>query len=692
MTSSEYRSSVTVPIKVAPATKSSTSINSRLKSTSSTPSFRRSASVTNFRSTSGNSVTGKKTNVVVGGDGTTVNKTTEQVLPEDGQPLSEDWLVAKYRHVFAGQGGLYRPFQRSSSATMMTSALGGYPIPNLHHQQSVVEISSRKLSVSMQPIVAFGSTVRQQRRATSARITTGSSLYCERLNQRPETAVRSHSRQWSATGQVDADTELAGVNRRTRSLVVHLVGSEQSQENEFIIEDCDDDDGNDDREEEQEQEQEEEEEDVDSGFNRDESLTRDSSISGQQIDEWITVNKDRDGADSHRTDRNPRDRHADTDGNGVQLDQRHHTLSVVSPVKSQSRVTSTVTTTTAGWDNHYAMKTLKLTTDENEDGSQKADRKLIAYVATATTMPPGGVFSSMSNEARRALLETRSDMRRTRDSRHVGLTAENSESDVGINSTADDEAQDQNCKLQARSSAQPQCNVTASRSQRPKSVSAATRQNRDRIIQQQKADLISASAVSSTAWSRRHGAAMTGDHVTEKSRRFPQRNAVRDPSARGVQEAVILSSVDSRLAAAVDASSSASRRRSTHLGQRSSTGLAADLRASDKDHSSRVNREPPVAQVAANACVTVAVGDFRITPATYDSRYADMMAAAALDERWRERGGSNGVGRWNENLETGVDRLIRDLAVAKCSDWLAKQQQQHPPSPLERKRFITMSE
>jgi len=128
-------------------------------------------------------------------------------------------------------------------------------------------------------------------------------------------------------------------------------------------------------------------------------------------------------------------------------------------------------------------------------------------------------------------------------------------------------------------------------------------------------------------------------------------------------------------------SSSASRLRRTTSGQRSLSGIVAD-----KKHSSRALRESLVPTVVADADKVVAGSDFRIIPATYDSRYADMMAAAALDELWRERGASSGVGRWNENLDGGLDRLTKDLAVAKCTDWLTKHQQHHH-QPAQRKRF-----
>jgi hypothetical protein len=78
-------------------------------------------------------------------------------------------------------------------------------------------------------------------------------------------------------------------------------------------------------------------------------------------------------------------------------------------------------------------------------------------------------------------------------------------------------------------------------------------------------------------------------------------------------------------------------------------------------------------------------GVFRITPATYDSRYEDMAVTSALDEEWRRRGFETGVPRrWNDVEE---EHMEQSVVIAKCTAWLTNLQQY---KPLQyRKRMIS---
>jgi polyhydroxyalkanoate synthesis regulator phasin len=79
---------------------------------------------------------------------------------------------------------------------------------------------------------------------------------------------------------------------------------------------------------------------------------------------------------------------------------------------------------------------------------------------------------------------------------------------------------------------------------------------------------------------------------------------------------------------------------------------------------------PPTAAVDGN------IGDFRITSASYDSRYADIMAGIGrctnTDNSCGGWGGSAGCDVTSGNCRL-VDELIRREAVQKCTTWLRKQ-------------------
>lgn len=78
----------------------------------------------------------------------------------------------------------------------------------------------------------------------------------------------------------------------------------------------------------------------------------------------------------------------------------------------------------------------------------------------------------------------------------------------------------------------------------------------------------------------------------------------------------------------------------------------------------------------------VVMPEFRITSAKYDSRYADMLVAAQLEERWREseyfRSRRDALGRWDDGRRDPIDgdladQTIKSLAIAKCRTWLSQQ-------------------
>jgi hypothetical protein len=606
---------------------------------------------------------------------------TGRSLREVEEPVTEDALVAKYRQMLAGSnGGLYLSDARRSSRTDTRIATSTHPPARLSRwvasspQQyrsaaiiaaadaSAAETNRRLSTAKSLPTTATleGTTFSRPRRVSSASWSNRKLQLRDSGGRRPETALGYRLQQPRACDETqDADDaqdrrlNSAATTSRRKWKVAFAVSSAalamsryaaRKHDNEFIIDGDDDND------------------DVDSGFNRDESSTRDSSraTSLLQGDE-ATMRKEQDEQQQPRQLVEGESSIPDTDKT-ESVAQRDRSLPVADD------------TTGSGHDSNATAMT--------------NDRRML--------MTAGRGFSFTSPEARRAFGEIWSDMERQRPSQDSSPPSD-SASPSRIDQDTDPTSGARGGPVGSR--AQPPVG-----SSDPVSDNAVQRdQQKSTMVSRQrvKHGLISASLTStvSSPVSRQYNASVTTRRRPTSSlpRRAHEHHVFDETSCNPTRQTPSTDAAPLNSAGRRSTTANPRRRAMTVSGpttSSSSSSCVASQRRNDRLRSSpsavdkHVNDDDPFGESSSGK-----LSDFHITSSTYDSRYADMMAAAALDELWRQRGGGlaigPGLGRWNERSDPAVDGtvdpLIRELAVAKCMAWLTKQDQ---PPPYRRRSIF----
>lgn len=601
----------------------------------------------------------------------------------DATPVTEDALVAKYRQMFAGptasSSGSQQPSRRNTWSTApptrFPSKVADSPsaavLTTSQRRSTAVAVGTRAAEINRNFVTAarpssaaFGSgaTGLRLRRASSASWSNRKLQLRDPDGRRSETANGYRPRQPSAgcstSGQCGTQDRRASSVATSRQMwkvacAISDAGPTKSRciageqdpgcaiEGRWSVED-----------------------DVDSGFNRDESSTRDSSTVASLLQgDETAVGKGDERLPQQQIEDNPHPVREVSERTESVAGLDHSLPAVI--LTERDRPLPVAPPTDYANDHVPPNETATIIS-----GRSATEKKLYKSTkqATATKTSAAQVSLFMSPEARQALSETWRDKERLRDIPPPDTTS-NADADAGQTSGA-------GRRVTVRVAPCHDSPVVTNVVQRSgqQTLTLASRQN-------VKQGLISASMTStaSSPVSRRCQASeATHRRATSSLPRRTQRYVIDEMTScvppHHPSPANVAPSTGGSISAAHRSSLADSCR------PRTASGTMSSFAASRHKHRPRSPFDKPAEDGESSSGN---ISDFRITSSTYDSRYADMMAAAALDEMWRQRGAAVGDGRWNEKNDQAVngtvDRLIRELAVAKCMAWLTKQDQPLPP-------------